>query len=57
MNLTEELLTLKQKHLAEIQKLQAEIKNLELICHKLEAERDAHLEVIKRIFLLLKDQD
>lgn len=57
MNLTEELLTLKQKHLNEIQKLQAEIKNLELICHKLEAERDAHLEVIKRIFLLLKDQD
>lgn len=50
MNLTEELLSSEQKREAEIRRLQAEIKNLELICHKLEAERDAHLEVIRRIF-------
>ena len=50
MNLTEELLSSEQKKEAEIKRLQAEIKNLELICHKLEAERDAHLEVIRRIF-------
>jgi len=50
MNLTEELLSSEQKKEIEIQKLKAEIRNLELICHKLEAERDAHLEVIRRIF-------
>ena len=50
MNLTEESLTYEQSLLSQIKSLQAEIKNLELICHKLEAERDAHLEVIRRIF-------
>lgn len=34
----------------EIEALKLQVKVIEQVCHKLEAERDAHMEVIKQCF-------
>ena len=39
----------------EIELLKLEIQNLQMTCLKLEAERDAHMEVIRQIFEIKSD--